>query len=226
MSHILLVEDDTHIKDFIVKGLQEFGHTVEFCNNTDEADAFMCSVNINLAIIDIMLKDKRTGLELVAYWRSKQINQPVIFLSARDRTEDKVAGFNVGGDDYLTKPFSLLELKARIDNLLRRAEKLPKKNEFEYHGLVLNLLTRRVERGGKDIFLQRREFVLLEYFMENPEQVLGKMMILERVWGFNFDPQTNVVDVLISRIRAKIDKGFSNQLIHTVRGMGYVLRKD
>lgn len=224
MSYILLVEDDKHIKDFIIKGLNEAGHTVEHSDNANSATGMIETLDIDLAIVDIMLKSTTTGIEMVKQWRKMDKRIPIIFLSARDRAEDKVEGFNAGGDDYLSKPFSFMELKARIENLLRRSGQRTQTGLYNFHGLHMNLLTREVTREGHQILLQRREFMLLEYFMENPEQVIGKTMILERVWGFDFDPQTNVVDVLISRLRSKINKDFKQSLIQTVRGMGYVLK--
>lgn len=224
MANILLVEDDTRIRNFIEKGLKEVGHTVDSCDNAYSAYDIVYAQNIDLVIVDIMLKGSIDGIQMISSLRKEGITSPVIFLSARDRVEDKVAGFKVGGDDYLTKPFSFVELKARVENLLRRAGNNTQDVKYEYHGLVLNVLTRQVEREDKTIPLQRREFMLLQYFMENPEQVLGKTMILERIWGFDFDPQTNVVDVLMFRLRSKIDKNFDTQLLHTVRGMGYILK--
>lgn len=223
MAHILVVEDDRFIRDFLVKGLKELGHTVEQCDNVLDATGKM-DKSIDLAIVDIMLKDGGNGLQLIKLWRDEKINAPIIILSARDRVEDKIQGLTNGADDYMTKPFSFIELKARVENLLRRMGKRAETTVYIYEDLSLDLLKREVYREGKSILLQRREFMMLEYFLENPEQVLGKTMILERIWGFDFDPQTNVVDVLISRLRSKIDKGFDRQLIHTIRGVGYVLK--
>lgn len=225
MSYILLVEDDTHIKNFIIKGLQEAGHTVEHADNAVDASSKIDVLDIDIAIVDIMLKGRITGLDIIKTWRMQNIDIPIIILSARDRVADKIEGLSNGADDYLTKPFSFAELKVRIENLLRRTGKRGESNEYQYKDLSVDVLRRKVTRNGKDISLQRREYMLLEYFLEHPEQVLGKMMILERIWGFDFDPQTNVVDVLISRLRAKIDKDFDTSLIQTVRGMGYVLKE-
>lgn len=226
MAYILVVEDDKDILDFIVKGLRQAGHFVEQADNAYDATMYIETVGIELAVVDIMLKGNVNGIEMIQKWRKKKNSIPVLILSARDRVEDRIAGFEAGSDDYLCKPFSFSELLARVHSLLKRAGKVGDSNVLVYGDLTLDLLKRKVKRNRKEIDLQRREFMLLQYFMENTELVLGKSMILERVWGYDFDPQTNVVDVLVSRLRSKIDKGFDTQLIHTSPGIGYVLKKN
>ncbi len=226
MAYLLVVEDDTQILSFVVKGFEQLGYSVEQASNAFDANRYIETTDIEIAIVDIMLEGAINGIEIVKAWRKKGVNIPVLFLSARDRVEDRIDGFNAGADDYVCKPFSFSELSVRVQSLLRRAGKGNVDNILLYEDLQLNLLKRTVIRGEKEIELQRREFMLLQYFMENAELVLGKNMILERIWGYDFDPRTNVVDVLVSRLRAKIDKGFKNSLIHTNRGVGYVLKKN
>ncbi len=226
MAYLLVVEDDTQILSFVVKGFEQLGYSVEQASNAFDANRYIETTDIEIAIVDIMLEGAINGIEMVKAWRKKGVNIPVLFLSARDRVEDRIDGFNAGADDYVCKPFSFSELSVRVQSLLRRAGKGNVDNILLYEDLQLNLLKRTVIRGEKEIELQRREFMLLQYFMEHAELVLGKNMILERIWGYDFDPRTNVVDVLVSRLRAKIDKGFKNSLIHTNRGVGYVLKKN
>ncbi len=226
MAYILVVEDDSQISNFIVDGFKQAGHSVEHADNAEDANSFIKSVSFDVAIVDIMLKGVRDGLSLVKEWKSHNTSLSIIFLSSQNSVENRLTGFEVGADDYLCKPFFFSELKARVDSLLRRASGAPLRNIFTYANLSLDVIKRKIYRENKVIELQRREFMLLQLFMEKPEQVLGKTMILERVWGYEFDPQTNVVDVLISRLRSKIDKGFSTSLIHTVRGVGYVLKEE
>lgn len=226
MAYILVVEDDKQILDFIVDGFKQKGHSVERASNSLDADMYVETVGIELAIVDIMLEGSTDGIEMVKKWRKNGIKIPVIFLSARDRVEDRITGFNAGADDYLCKPYSFSELYVRVLSLLKRTGKASDSNILEYEDLKQDLLKRTVFRKDREILLQRREFMLLQYFMENAELVLGRSMILERIWGYDFDPQANVVDVLVSRLRSKIDKNFNCQLLHTVRGVGYVLKKD
>ena len=225
MAYLLVVEDDKQILDFVVKGFKQLGYSVEQASNVFDANIYIETTDIEIAIVDIMLEGTINGIEMVKSWRKKGVNIPVLFLSARDRVEDRIDGFNAGADDYVCKPFSFSELSVRVQSLLRRVGKRELSNILLYEDLQLNLLKRTVIRGDQEIELQRREFMLLQYLMENAELVLGKNMILERIWGYDFDPRTNVVDVLVSRLRAKIDKGFKNSLIHTSRGVGYVLKK-
>lgn len=225
MAYILVVEDDDKIAQFILNGLKQSGHSVEHATNATYATSLINSTTFDIIIVDIMLEGEVDGIQMVKSLRNKNINIPVIFLSARDSVEDKIAGFDVGADDYISKPFSFTELNARIVSILRRTIQNPPTTKLTYADIKLDMLKRQVHRDDTFIELRRREFMLLQLLMENREQVLGKTMILERIWGYDFDPQTNIVDVLVSRLRAKIDKGFDVELIHTVRGVGYVLRK-
>jgi len=177
------------------------------------------------AVIDLMLP-KRDGLSVIERMRTEKVNTPVIILSAKGSINDRVKGLETGSDDYLTKPFSFSELLARVQALIRRASGVSEPTRLVAADLSMNLLTREVERGGKRIELQPLEFSLLEYLMRNAERVVSKTMIMEHVWDYNFDPQTNVVEVRISRLRDKVDRGFPGKLIHTVRGVGYVLKSE
>ncbi|MEO6950846.1 MAG: response regulator transcription factor [Polyangia bacterium] len=224
---LLLVEDDEKIGTFIVQGLRQEGHVVDWARDGD--DGFQLASKgtgaLDAAIVDVMLPG-RSGLELVRDLRARKNNLPVIILSARSDVEDRVAGLAAGADDYLVKPFSFAELVARLQALSRRAAGATESAlQLHFADMVLDLATRKVARGGLVIELQPREFSLLEYFMRNPDRVLSKTMILERIWSYAFDPQTNVVDVLVSRLRRKIDHDFPDKLIHTLRGVGYVLRR-
>ena len=224
--HVVLVEDDEKIGSFVSQGLTEEGHVVSWARNGDKGLALALDEGADLAIVDVMLPG-RDGLSLVRALRERGSNLPVIILSARADVSDRVLGLGAGADDYLTKPFSFAELIARVSALMRRA--LPKAESgvrLEFADLSLDLVARRARRGGRVVELHAREFSLLEYFMRNPDRVLSKTMILQHVWDYQFDPQTNVVDVLVSRLRSKIDRDFGTKLIHTIRGVGYVLRSD
>jgi two-component system OmpR family response regulator len=175
------------------------------------------------AIIDVMLP-KLDGLSLIERMRKEKVNTPVIILSAKGSVDDRVKGLQMGGDDYLTKPFAFSELLARVQALMRRSSGLSEPTRLTYGDLSMNLLTREVTRGGRRIELQRLEFSLLEYLMRNSGRVVSKTMIMEHVWDYNFDPQTNVVESRICRLRDKIDRGFDKKLIQTVRGVGYALK--
>src|SRR5206468_2976168 len=175
------------------------------------------------AIVDVMLP-KLDGLNLVQRLRKEGIRVPVIFLSAKASVDDRIKGLQAGGDDYLTKPFAFSELLARVQALIRRSTNAAEPTRLSVADLTLDLLTREVTRGGQKIELQAREFALLEYLMRHAGRVVTKTMILEHIWDYSFDPQTNVVDVLVCRLRNKVDKDFPKKLIHTMRGMGYVLK--
>jgi two-component system OmpR family response regulator len=220
---VLLVEDDLKIASFISKGLREAGLAVD--HSADGEDGLHLALNepYDAAIIDIMLP-KLDGLSLIEILRQQKINTPVLILSAKRSVDDRVKGLQTGGDDYLIKPFSFSELLARIQALIRRATGVTEPTSLSTGDLSVNLLTREVTRARENIDLQPREFALLEYLMRNEGKVVSKTMILEHVWDFSFDPQTNVVDVLISRLRSKVDRDFEPKMIHTVRGVGYVLR--
>jgi heavy metal response regulator len=220
---ILVVEDDQKISSFVVKGLKEAGFAVDHADNGEDGLTFALSAPYDAAILDIMLP-RRDGLSIVEEMRRKKVFTPVIILSAKRTVDDRVKGLQAGGDDYLTKPFSFAELLARVQALLRRSSQAAEPTRLSVGELTMDLLTREVWRSGQKIDLQPREFALLEYLMRNSGRVLSKTMIIEHVWGYNFDPQTNVVDVLMSRLRNKVDRDFENKLIRTYRGVGYALR--
>ncbi len=220
---ILVVEDDKKIASFIVKGFKQNGFAVDHVLDGEEAFSMAQVNNYDAAVIDIMIP-KMDGLSLIEELRKMKINTPVIILSAKRSVDDRIKGLKAGGDDYLTKPFSFSELLVRIQALLRRASIAASPVELSVGNLKLHLLTREVLRGDTRIELQPREFALLEFLMRNAGNVLTKTVILEHIWDYHFDPQTNVVDVLVSRLRGKIDRGFDKKLIHTVRGVGYVLK--
>jgi len=219
----LVVEDDATISEFVARGLREAGFAVDEAADGDAGLARASEQPYDVAIVDIMLP-KRDGLSLIEELRRRGIATPVLILSARRAVDDRVRGLQTGGDDYLTKPFAFAELLARVQALVRRATRVPDATTLTFEDVVLDLLSRRVTRGGTSLDLRPREFALLEYLMRNPGKVVSKTMILSRVWEYNFDPQTNVVDVLVSRLREKLDRPFPRKLLHTVRGVGYVLR--
>jgi two-component system OmpR family response regulator len=219
----LIVEDDDTIADFVARGLREAGFAVDRVADGDAGVAAASAQPYDVAIVDVMLP-RRDGLTVIEDLRRKKIVTPVLILSARRSVDDRVRGLQSGGDDYLTKPFAFAELLARVHALVRRSTRVPEPSTLTVEDLVLDLLSRRVTRGGKAIDLRPREFALLEYLMRNPGVVVSKTMILSHVWEYNFDPQTNIVDVLVSRLREKIDRPFETKLLHTVRGVGYVLR--
>jgi two-component system OmpR family response regulator len=221
---ILLVEDDLKIASFIVKGLRATGYAVDHATDGEEGLHLALTEPYDTAIIDIMLP-KLDGLALIERMRKERVNTPVIILSAKDSIDDRVKGLQTGGDDYLTKPFAFSELLARVQALIRRAGGISEPTQLNVGELSVNLLTREVTRGGRKIELQPLEFSLLEYLMRNKGRIVSKTMIMEHVWDYNFDPQTNVVEVRISRLRDKIDRGVDKKLIHTVRGVGYVLKE-
>lgn len=220
---ILVVEDDPKIASFVVKGLKQSGFAVDAFADGDEAHTMASTVTYDAAVVDIMLPGM-DGLELVRRLRKAGGRMPVIFLSAKASVEDRVRGLQAGADDYLTKPFAFSELLARVQALIRRASHAAEPTRLEVGELSLDLLTRDVVRAGQPIELQPREYALLEYLMRHAGRVVTKTMILEHVYDFSFDPQTNVVDVLVSRLRQKIDREFPVKMIHTLRGVGYVLK--
>jgi two-component system OmpR family response regulator len=218
------VEDDLKIASFLVKGLKAAGFAVDRASEGEEGLHRALTEPYDAAIIDIMLP-KLNGLTLIERMRREKINTPVIILSAKGSVDDRVRGLQTGSDDYLTKPFAFSELLARVQALIRRANGVSEPTRLVVGDLSINLLTREVTRCGRRIELQPREFSLLEYLMRNAGKVVSKTMIMEHVWDYNFDPQTNVVEARIYRLRDKVDKGFDTKLIHTVRGVGYVLRE-
>jgi two-component system, OmpR family, response regulator len=219
----LLVEDDETISEFVARGLREAGFAVDCAADGEAVLPAALSQPYDVAVLDVMLP-KRDGLSVIDELRRRGIATPVLILSARRSVDDRVRGLQAGGDDYLTKPFAFAELLARVQALVRRATRAPEPTTLTVADLVLDLLSRRVTRDGVSIDLRPREFALLEYLMRNPGRVVSKTMILSHVWEYSFDPQTNIVDVLVSRLREKIDRPFEKKLLHTVRGVGYVLR--
>jgi len=220
---ILVVEDDLEAQRYLVNGLKEAGHIVDDAADGENGLTLALSRAYDVAIIDRMLP-KMDGLRLVEDLREHGNTTPVLFLSALSEVDDRVKGLKAGGDDYLAKPYAFVELMARIDALMRRRQPSAVKTRLKVGDLELDLLTRTATRGDTVIDLQPREFRLLEYLMRHASQVVTRTMLLESVWEYHFDPQTNVIDVHISRLRAKIDKGFDLPLLHTVRGAGYMIR--
>ena len=219
----LVVEDDATIAAFVARGLREASFAVDEAADGEAGLEAARRQAYDVAIVDLMLP-KRDGLSLIEELRRAGVTTPVLILSARRSVDDRVRGLQAGGDDYLTKPFAFAELLARVQALVRRASRAPEPTTLTFQDLALDLLSRRVTRGGTPIDLRPREFALLEYLLRNPGKVVSKTIILSHVWEYNFDPQTNIVDVLVSRLREKIDRPFEQKLLHTVRGVGYVLR--
>ncbi len=222
---LLIVEDDRKIASFIEKGMREAGFLVDLCHDGETGLEYGFANQYDAAVIDIMLP-RLDGLQLIERLRAGKISTPVLILSARQSVDDRIKGLQQGGDDYMIKPFSFSELLARIQALIRRDQKHIDSTMLSYDDLRMDLLRREVWRNEQKIDLPAKEYALLEYLMRNPEMVISKTSILERVYEYSFDPQTNVVDVLVCRLRNKIDRDFQSKLIHTVRGMGYVLKSD
>lgn len=220
---ILLVEDDQKIASFIAKGLKESGYTVDHAADGLDGLHLALTENYDAGIFDIMLPEVN-GLQIIEKMRKSGIATPAIILSARHSVNDRIKGLQTGADDYLVKPFSFSELLARVRALIRRSTGATDPTSFEIGDLKLDLLSREVVRAGQKIELQPREFSLLQYMMQNAGKAISKTAILEHIWGYYFDPQTNVVDVLVCRLRAKIDKDFEPKLLHTLRGVGYVFK--
>jgi len=221
---LLLVEDDVKIAQFISNGLKQSGFAVDHMENGEDGLNMALNEPYDVAVIDLMLPEI-DGLTLIETMRKNKINTPVLILSAKRTVNDRVKGLQTGGDDYLTKPFAFSELLARVQALIRRSNANPSPARLEVSDLSLDLQTRKVERSGKNIELQPLEFSLLEYLMRNVGHVISKTMIMEHVWDYNFNPQTNVVEARICYLRDKIDRGFEKKLIHTIRGVGYVLEQ-
>lgn len=222
---LLVVEDDKKIGSFLRKGLREEGFAVDLAEDGEQGLALFRDGIYDAAIVDIMLPGI-DGLSLIEKIREQGLTTPVLILSAKRSVDDRIRGLQQGGDDYMVKPFSFAELLARVQALIRRDSRTPEPHSLSADDLHLDLLNRRVRRGGQTISLAAREFALLEYLLRNQGRILSKTAILEKVYDYSFDPQTNVVDVLVCRLRNKVDKGFADKLIHTVRGMGYVLRHE
>jgi two-component system OmpR family response regulator len=221
LMRILVVEDDNKIASFLVKWLKQAGYAVDRCADGEEGLVFAESTAYDAAVVDIMLP-KLDGLSLVQRLRAKKIRTPVIILSAKAAVDDRVKGLEAGADDYLTKPFAFSELSARVQALIRRATQTAEPSRLSAGDLEMDLLTREVRRGGEKIELQAREFALLEYLMRHAGRPVTKTMILEHIFDYSFDPQTNVVDVLMHRLRAKADPDKTR--LQTLRGVGYVLK--
>jgi two-component system, OmpR family, response regulator len=222
---ILLVEDDETVMSFIESGLREAGFAVDNARDGETGLHMALNEPYDAAIVDIMLP-RLDGLSLIEELRLRKVTLPLLILSAKRTVDDRVKGLQTGGDDYMTKPFAFSELLARVQALIRRSSGISESHQLKVADLTMNLLTRKVERGHEKIDLQPLEFSLLEYLMRNAGNVITKTMIMEHVWDYNFDPHTNVVEVRICRLRDKIDKNSETKLIQTVRGVGYVLRKD
>lgn len=220
---ILIVEDDSDTGEHIKRGLEECGYGADLAGNGPDGLAMALEGSYSVVIVDRMLPGLE-GLELIRKMREADNMTPVLILSALGDVDDRVKGLRAGGDDYLTKPFAFAELQARVEALSRRKDQDTTITELEISDLYLNRLTREVRRGGQKINLQPREYRLLEYLMRNSGQVVTRTMLLENVWDYHFDPQTNIIDVHVSRLRGKIDKGFDKPLLHTVRGAGYMLK--
>ena len=219
---ILIVEDEKKVAGFIKKGLEEELYAVDVSYDGEEGLAMTEVSSYDLIILDIMLP-KLDGLGVLSQLRSNNVNTPIILLTAKDSIEDKVTGLNKGADDYLTKPFAFSELLARVRSLLRRGTDV--KTVLKVDGLTLDLVSHKVNRDGEEIDLTGKEYSLLEYFMRNSGKVLTRTMIAEHVWDYNFDMFTNVIDVYVNHLRKKIDKNFKKKLLHTLRGVGYVMKE-
>ncbi|PEN11479.1 DNA-binding response regulator [Longibacter salinarum] len=220
---VLLVEDDDQIAQFVQQGLEEAGYVVDRTGDGEEGFRMGLNEDYDAAIVDLMLPS-RDGLSLIQGLRQRGDSTPVLILSAKRSVDERVEGLQVGGDDYLTKPFAFAELLARVQALVRRNTGSVDSSTLSAGPIELDRMSRTVTRAGEELDLQPREFSLLEYLVRNQGKVVSKTMILEHVWDFNFTPQTNVVEVLVHRLRSKVDDGFEPKLIHTVRGSGYVLR--
>jgi DNA-binding response OmpR family regulator len=222
--HVLVVEDDQTIAAFISQGLEAAGFAVDSVDNGEQALSYGLTRSYDAAVVDLMLP-RLDGLSLIERWRAQKVRMPVLILSAKRSVDERVRGLQAGGDDYVTKPFAFSELLARVQALIRRSSQVSEPATLTYADITLDLLTREVHRAGCAISLQAREFALLEYLLRNAGRVVSKTMILEHIWSYAFDPATNVVDVLVCRLRNKIDRGYDHKLIHTLRGAGYVLKR-
>lgn len=220
---VLVVEDDPKIASYIANGLRESAYSVDVAADGTAALDLGSDGSYDAAIVDIMLPGL-DGLSVIERWRASGVATPVLILSAKRTVDDRVRGLRAGGDDYLVKPFSFTELLARIEALIRRSSRSTEPTTLSLADLHLDLLTRSATRAGQDLQLQAREFALLEFLLRNQGRIVSKTAILEHVYDYSFDPGTNVLDVLVHRLRSKIDKSFTPKLLHTVRGMGYVLK--
>ena len=222
---LLIIEDDRTAADYLVKALREVGHVADLAHDGEEGLALALDGQYDVLVVDRMLP-KRDGLSVIGTLREKGIDTPTLILSALGQVDDRVKGLRAGGDDYLPKPYSFSELLARIEVLARRRSGRIEETVLHVGDLALDRLSHQVRRGAEEITLQPREFRLLEYLMQHAGHAVTRTMLLENVWDYHFDPQTNVIDVHISRLRSKIDKGFSQPLLHTIRGTGYMIRDN
>jgi two-component system OmpR family response regulator len=220
---LLVVEDDSTIASFLVKGLQEAGYAVDAAEDGNRGLQLALTEPYDAAVLDLMLPG-RDGLSVLEELRRRRVAVPVLILSAKRSVDDRVKGLQAGGDDYLTKPFAFSELLARIQALIRRSQGVTEPTRLIAGDITMDLVTRKVERAGRPLDLRPREFALLEYLMRNAGRVVSKTMIMEHVWNYSFDPRTNIVDVLVFRLREKVDRDFEVKRIQTVRGIGYVLQ--
>lgn len=222
---LLLIEDDKKIAFFVKTGLRESGFAVDHATDGEDGLHLALTEPYDIAVIDLMLPTV-DGLTIIRKMRNKEINTPVLILSAKRSIGERVEGLKTGGDDYLVKPFAFSELLARVQALIRRSTLVTSPSDLKVADLTLNIHTRKVHRAGQEVDLQPLEFSLLEYLMRNAGRIVTKTMIMEHVWDYNFNPQTNVVEARICYLRDKIDKNFDSKLIHTVRGVGYVLKEN
>jgi two-component system OmpR family response regulator len=220
---LLIIEDDRNAADYLVKAFREVGHVADHAADGEDGLAMATDGQYDVLLVDRMLP-RRDGLAVIGSLRAQGVETPALILSALGQVDDRVKGLRAGGDDYLPKPYSFSELLARVEVLARRRSGRGEETVYRVGDLELDRLSHRVMRGDSEILLQPREFRLLEYLMKHAGQVVTRTMLLENVWDYHFDPQTNVIDVHISRLRSKIDKGFVRPLLHTVRGAGYMMR--
>ncbi len=219
---ILLIEDDKKIASFVINGLKEAGFSVDHMDDGDRGYELLIDGKYSAAIVDILLPGL-DGFTIVEKARKKNVEIPIIFLSAKREIRDRIKGLDIGGDDYLIKPFSFAELLARLQAILRRTTGQIESSQLTVGDLEIDLLKHAVSRNGRNVDLNPREFKLLEYLMRNPGRVVSKTMIMDQVWDYYFDPQTNVVEATMCRLRSKLNDGFDDKLIRTIRGVGYVL---
>ena len=220
---ILVVEDEAETALYLLKALKEAGHSADHAGDGDEGYVMASSQSYDALIVDRMLP-KRDGLSMIKLLKQEGLTSPILILSALGDVDDRVKGLREGGDDYLTKPYAFSELLARLEVLVRRVQPEEAETSYQLSDLILNRLTHSVKRNGQEILLQPREYRLLEFLMKHANTVVTRTMLLENVWDYHFDPQTNVIDVHISRLRTKIDKGFDTPLLNTIRGAGYILK--
>jgi DNA-binding response OmpR family regulator len=224
VMRVLYVEDEKKVADLVKDALEREDYSVEIASDGEEGEALALQGHFDLVILDILIP-KRDGLELLRNLRAKKPSTPVLLLTAKTSIEDKVKGLDGGADDYLTKPFAVTELLARVRSLIRRGSS-SHAAALRLGDVVLDPFTRKVQRGDKAIDLTTKEYALLEYFMRNENKVLSRTVISEHIWGYNFDTGTNIIDVYINHLRNKIDGGFEKKLLHTVRGVGYVMKEE